>query len=190
MHFANFHLTHPHRSARRAKLAAGLMAAGACLALIPPAAQAATLTRSVVVAGTTSQIWAIVGPFCAIKDWLPPVGTCTETSESPPVRTLVSKDRKATFVERQLTRSDKEHFYSYEFVSSPLPVRHYQSTIQVAALDTNRSIVTWSASYSPDKGRAAEADQALRDIYAAGLSSIQSQAAQQLAAAAAEEATP
>jgi hypothetical protein len=190
MYFSDFPVTHPHRIARRAKLAAGLMAAGAWLGLIPPAAQAATLTRSVVVAGTTSQIWAMVGPFCAIKDWLPPVGTCTESSESPPVRTLVTKDGKATFIERQVTRSDKEHFYSYEFVSSPLPVSHYQATIQVAALDDNRSIVTWSASYAPDKGRDAEADRALRGIYAAGLSTIRLQAAQQLASAATREATP
>jgi polyketide cyclase/dehydrase/lipid transport protein len=190
MQLANFHVNHLRRSAGRAKMTAGLMAAGACLGLIPPAAHAATLTRSVVVAGTTSQIWAMVGPFCAIKDWLPPVGSCTETSESPPVRTLVTKDGQATFVERQVTRSDKEHFYSYEFVSSPLPVSHYQATIRVVALDSNRSIVTWSASYAPDKGRAAEADQALRGIYAAGLSTIQLQAAQQLAAAAAKEATP
>jgi len=190
MHFAKFRFTHPYRIDRRAKMAAGLMAAGACLGLIPPAAQAATLTRSVVVTGTNSQIWAMVGPFCAIKDWLPPVGSCTETRDAPPVRNLVTKDGKATFIERQVTRSDKEHFYSYEFVSSPLPVSHYQATIKVAALDSNRSIVTWSASYAPDKGRDAEADQALRGIYAAGLSTIQLQAAQQLAAATAKEATP
>jgi hypothetical protein len=38
---------------------------------------AATLSRSVDVNGTLSAVWSMIGPFCAIKDWLPPVGTCT-----------------------------------------------------------------------------------------------------------------
>ena len=142
------------------------------------------------VSGTPSDIWAIVGPFCAIKDWLPPVGSCTQTEDSPPVRTLVTKDRQATFVERQVTRSDKEHFYSYVFVSSPLPVSNYESTIKVTALGQSQSTVTWSASYTPDTGRDVDAKEALRGIYAAGLMSIRQQASQRVAPVTVKRATP
>ena len=38
-------------------------------------AYAATLSRSVDVSGSPSAVWSMIGPFCAIKDWLPPVGT-------------------------------------------------------------------------------------------------------------------
>jgi hypothetical protein len=33
-------------------------------------AYAATLSRSVDVSGTLSAVWSMIGPFCAIKDWL------------------------------------------------------------------------------------------------------------------------
>jgi hypothetical protein len=88
---------------------------------------AATLSRSVDVSGTLSAVWSMIGPFCAIKDWLPPVGTCTENGASPPERTLVTRDGKATFVETQTARSDAEHSYSYTFKSSPLPVTGYSA---------------------------------------------------------------
>jgi hypothetical protein len=76
---------------------------------------AATLSRSVDVSGTLSAVWSMIGPFCAIKDWLPLVGTCTGNGGVPPERTLVTKDGKATFVEAQTARSDAEHSYSYTF---------------------------------------------------------------------------
>src|SRR5258708_25142942 len=94
---------------------------------------AATLSRSVDVSGTLSAVWSMIGPFCAIKNWLPPVGTCTEDDKTPPTRTLVTKDGKATFVELQTARSDAKHTYSYAFISSPLPVTRYTSTIEVVA---------------------------------------------------------
>lgn len=188
MHFADFQVTQIRRTAVRAQFirnvvssAAALIAAGACLSLTAPSAYAATLTRSVVVPGTPSDIWDIVGPFCAIKDWLPPVGSCTETRSSPSVRTLVTKDGQATFVEREVARSDQDHFYSYIFVSSPLPVSHYKSTIKVTALGRSQSTVTWSASYTPQMGRDVDAKDALRSIYAAGLTSIRQRATQRVA---------
>ena len=132
----------------------------------------------------------MVGPFCAIKDWLPPVGSCKESGDSPLIRTLVTKDGSATFVERQVARSDAKHFYSYVFVSSPLPVSRYKSTIEVTPQGASQSIVTWRASYTPNVGREGDAKQALSGIYDAGLNSIQMQAAQRAAPATAKRETP
>ncbi len=190
MQFVDFQVPHL-RTALRTRLirnlvfgVAALIATGVGLGLTAPAAHSATLTRNVVVPGTPSEIWAIVGPFCAIEDWLPPVGSCTQTGDSPSVRTLVTKDGHATFVERQVARSDQEHFYSYVFVSSPLPVRNYKSTIKVSALGPNRSTITWSASYTPEAGRDVDAKDALRGIYAAGLATIRQKATQRVASVA------
>jgi Polyketide cyclase / dehydrase and lipid transport len=134
---------------------------------------AATLSRSVDVSGSPSAVWSMIGPFCAIKDWLPPVGTCTENGASPPERTLVTKDGKATFVEAQTARSDAEHSYSYTFKSSPLPVTHYASTIKVVSKGNGTSTVTWSSTYVPEPGKEQAAVDALTGIYEAGLASIQ-----------------
>ena len=54
------------------------------------AASAATLSRSVDVSGTPAAVWSMIGPFCAIKDWLPPIGACSEDGKTPPTRTLIT----------------------------------------------------------------------------------------------------
>jgi ketosteroid isomerase-like protein len=137
------------------------------------AVSADTLTRSTEVNGAPSTVWSVIGSFCAIKDWLPPVGTCIQDGKSPPTRTLVTKDGKASFVETQTSRNEKEYSYSYTFVSSPLPVTHYESTIKVTEKGHGVSVVTWTGTYTPDVGKEKEAIDALAGVYEAGLASIQ-----------------
>jgi Polyketide cyclase / dehydrase and lipid transport len=134
---------------------------------------AANLTRSIEVNGAPSAVWSVIGSFCAIKDWLPPVGTCIEDGKSPPTRTLVTKDGKASFVETQTARNEKEYSYSYAFLSSPLPVTNYKSTIKVTAKGDGVSVVTWTGTYTPDSGKEKDAIDALSGVYEAGLAGIQ-----------------
>jgi Polyketide cyclase / dehydrase and lipid transport len=134
---------------------------------------AANLTRSVEVNAAPAAVWSVIGSFCAIKDWLPPVGTCIEDGKSPPTRTLVTKDGKASFVKTQTARNEKEYSYSYAFVSSPLPVRNYRSTIKVTAKGDGVSVVTWTGTYTPDSGKEKDAIDALSGVYEAGLAGIQ-----------------
>jgi Polyketide cyclase / dehydrase and lipid transport len=133
---------------------------------------AASLSRSVDVNGTPTAVWSMIGPFCAIKDWHPAIGTCIEDGNGPQTRTLVTTDGKATFVETQTARSDAEHLYSYTFISSPLPVTHYTSTLKVTAKSKDISTITWSGSYTPDRGKEDDASDALRGIYESGLDAI------------------
>ena len=142
------------------------------LSLGTVAASAATLSRSIEVNGAPATVWSAIGAFCAIKDWLPPVGMCIEDGKTPPTRTLVTKDGKASFVEKQTARSDKEHSYSYTFVSSPLPVTNYTSTIKVTAKSDGVSIVTWTGTYTPDSGKEKDANDALNGVYESGLAAI------------------
>lgn len=133
---------------------------------------AATISRSADVKASAAAIWSVIGPFCAIKDWLPPVGECIEDGKAPPTRILVTKDGKAAFVETQTARNDTEHSYSYAFLSSPLPVSNYTSTIKVTAKGDGTSTVTWSGSYTPDQGKEKAASEALNGVYEAGLAEI------------------
>jgi hypothetical protein len=158
------------RRRRPAAIAAGCLLLLAGTGLGP--ARAATLAQSVDVNAAPADVWALIGPYCAIEAWLPPVGSCREDGGTPPTRTLVTKDRSATFVERELARSDAQHFYSYAFVSSPLPVRNYHATIRVIARGSGGSTITWSGEYLPDNGREQQAHDALSQIYQSGLDFI------------------
>lgn len=156
-----------YMTARIAALCAVALGAGA----MP--VSAADLSRSIEVNAAPSTVWPVIGSFCAIKDWLPPVGACIEDGKSPPIRTLVTKDGKASFVELQTARNEKEYSYSYAFVASPLPVTNYKSTIKVAAKGDGVSVVTWTGTYTPDAGKEKDANDALNGIYEAGLAGIQ-----------------
>lgn len=157
-------------------IAASLRSAALCAVALSFGAMpvsAADLSRRIEVDGPPSAIWTMIGSFCAIKDWLPPVGMCIEDGKLPPTRTLVTKDGKASFVETQIARSEKDHSYSYAFVASPLPVTNYKSTIAVTAKGDSGSIVTWTGTFTPDSGKEKDAMEALSGIYEAGLAGIQ-----------------
>ena len=140
-------------------------------------ALADTISRSADVKATASAVWSLIGPFCAIKDWLPPVGQCIEDGKAPPTRILVTKDGQAAFVEAQTARNEGERSYSYKFLASPFPVSNYTATIQVIAKGEGLSTVTWSGSYTPDHGKEKAARDALNGVYEAGLAEIQARLA-------------
>jgi hypothetical protein len=165
------------RSITPAMMRSAALCTAAFLTFSVAPASAATLSRSIDVKASPSAVWSVIGPFCAIKDWLPPVGTCIEDGKSPPTRTLVTKDGKAAFVETQIARNDAEFSYSYAFLSSPLPVVHYTSTIKVTAKGDGFSTVTWTGSYAPDKGKEQAASEALNGVYEAGLAEIKARLA-------------
>jgi hypothetical protein len=135
-------------------------------------ASAASLSRSVDVEAPASDVWSAIGPFCAIRDWHPAIGSCSEDGKNPPTRTLVTKDGKATFVELRVGMNAKAHRYSYAFVSSPLPVHDYRSTLAVTAKDGGHARITWSGQYTPEPGKDGEAAEALGGIYDSGLQAL------------------
>lgn len=135
-------------------------------------AAAASLSRSVDVDAPASTVWSLIGPFCAIEDWHPVVGSCGEVG-NPPIRTLVTKDGKTTFVELEVARNEREHFYSYSFEASPFPVTHYIGTIWVVpAFDTNKSTVLWTGTYTPLPGMDKEANDDFAGVYDTGLAAL------------------
>jgi hypothetical protein len=141
------------------------------------AASAATVTKSADVNGTPAQVWAAIGPFCSIKDWHPAIGKCTTDGKTPPTRTLVTKDGKATFVELETARDDKAHSYSYAIKTSPLPLSDYKSTIKVEAKGKDMSTITWNSTFTPASGKEADAEGAVGGIYQSGLDAVKSKMA-------------
>ena len=141
-----------------------------CLAVLAAQpAVAASLDKSVDVAAPAVETWARIGPFCSIKDWHPAIGQC---SEADGVRTLTTKDGKATFVEKQTARDDKAMTYTYEIERSPLPVTKYVSTLKVTPKGKDKATIEWLSTYTPADGKDTEAATAIGAIYQAGLDNI------------------
>ena len=149
-----------------------LILAGTALAAGTFSASAASVDKMIDVAAPPEKVWAMIGPFCSIQDWHPAIGKCTQQNG---VRTLVTKDGKATFVEKQTANDASSMEYSYEIQKSPLPITGYKSTIKVTKKGDG-SRVEWSSSYTPDKGKEDAANQAISGIYQGGLDSIQKMA--------------
>ena len=152
---------------QRSILAAAALVAGTF------GAQAASINKSIDVKASADKVWAMIGPFCSIKDWHPAIGQCTESGG---VRTLTTKDGKAQFVEKQTASDKKKMTYSYAIEKSPLPITKYVSTLTVVPKGSGESTVQWSSTYTPDKGKEKDADTAISGIYQAGLDNIQKMA--------------
>jgi hypothetical protein len=147
--------------------------AGALLLAGTMGASAASVQKSIDVKASPDKVWAMIGPFCSIKDWHPAIGQCTESGG---VRTLTTKDGKAQFVEKQTASDEKGMTYSYAIEKSPLPLTGYVSTIKVVPKGDGMSTVEWSSTFTPDQGKEADAEAAVSGIYQAGLDNIQKQA--------------
>ncbi|WP_339746372.1 SRPBCC family protein [uncultured Maricaulis sp.] len=137
---------------------------------------APTLSRSVTVNADAHTVWALIGPFCSLPDWHPVVGSCTIGDDG--TRTIVTADGSATFNERETTRDDDAHTYSYAIISSPLPVIDYVATISVDETTTGVSTVTWSSHYTTPEGMDDAAAAALAGIYEAGFAGISAKLAE------------
>ena len=154
-----------------------IITAAALLGLGTAGASAEAITKTADINGTPAQIWAAIGPFCSIADWHPAIGKCTTDGKTPPTRTLVTKDGKATFVELQTARNDAGYSYSYAIESSPLPLTDYKSTIKVEPKGTTMSTITWMSTYTPAAGKEAAAKDAVGGIYQSGLDAVKTKMA-------------
>jgi hypothetical protein len=156
-----------------ARMAGVILAACALVPLKASAAPppAASLTRSIDVSASPDTVWSAIGPFCAIKEWHPAIATCSEV-HAPTVRTLVTKDGKATFVEPETARNEAKRQYSYTFASAPIPVSHYAATIGVTPRKPSGATITWQGTWTPEPGKEKAALDALTGIYESGLDAL------------------
>jgi len=114
-------------------------------------------------------VWELVGDFFKLADWHPAV-TSSEPESGQQTRRLTLGDG-SQIVEELVSNDDGSRTYTYSIVHpGPLPVKNYQGTIHVEA-DGEEAVVTWSGSFDP-VGEAETAQQALQDVYAAGLDNL------------------
>jgi hypothetical protein len=144
--------------------------AGAALLMSGVAAEATESKASATSTLSADALWAKVGDFCGIGNWLPSVDKC-ELSADGKMRTLSLKGG-GTIVEKLVRMNAKRRSYTYSIVNGPLPVTHYRSTISVAGQGTG-SVVTWKGRYGVAQGaNADDTKKSVDDLYAAGVKSL------------------
>ncbi|GAN77008.1 SRPBCC family protein [Acidisphaera rubrifaciens] len=156
-----FKATRP-RAARVAVLASAF-----ALASVP--AWALTTSYHATSTMTPADMWAKVGDFCGIGNWLPPVQKCTLSADGKQ-RTLSLKGG-GEVVEALVSRNDKKRTYTYRILSSPLPVEDYRSTIHVVAKGSGSEVI-WSGTYKAKGASDADAEKTIAGIYKAGVDTL------------------
>ena len=130
--------------------------------------RAASVSKSIDIKAPADKVWAMIGPFCSIKDWHPAIGQCMESGN---VRTLTTKDGKAQFIEKKTASAGMS--YSHAIEKSPLPISNYVSTLKVMPRGKDGSTAVWSSTYTPNAEHEPAAATAISGIYQAGLDNIQ-----------------
>lgn len=146
----------------------GVLAAAA----IASAASGISVRQTAKLDGASTDIWAKVGGFCAIKDWHPALSGCEESTEGETTfRTLTLKDGGK--IKEKLTGTS-ETGYTYQIIESPLPVKDYFASFSARADsdEPGKTIVVWSASFAANGKPDSEARGIIEGIFKDGLKSI------------------
>ncbi|MGH6734797.1 MAG: SRPBCC family protein [Methyloceanibacter sp.] len=80
--------------------------------------------------GTPAEVWAVVGEFCAIKNWHPAVAECEQFEEGGDTYRMLTLGDGGKIKEKLTDKGDTG--YSYEIVESPLPVKNYKASSRSA----------------------------------------------------------
>jgi hypothetical protein len=130
-----------------------------------------------VVDAPAEKVWTTIRRFDAVADWLPFVKSSPIEDGGDPtrlgcVRILTQTDGEV-FREVLLALSDAERFYSYTFVSSPVPVRDHRTTLRVLPItDGSRSYVEWSSRFDIDAKYAAQLVDLMNRNFVNGLQNL------------------
>ncbi len=123
--------------------------------------------RSVVIDAPIERVWQTVRRFDGVAAWNPGVtaarlehGTATEVGA---VRALDIVDG-SLFRETLLAHSDREHFYTYDIVDSPLPCSNYVACHRfVEITEGNRTLGIWEGEFDCDPQDAVELERIVGD---------------------------
>jgi hypothetical protein len=131
----------------------------------------ATASASITLPATPGIVWALIGGFDSLPDWLPYIPS-SALSDGGRVRTLANPDGDA-IVERLMHFDERAHSYTYAILQAPFPVRDYEATLRVSPLDGGEaSVVEWSGRFIPIGVTDEEASALFLGIYTDGLAAL------------------
>lgn len=127
--------------------------------------------RKQTVRATPDEVWAVVGDFGALSEWHPAVAVCDVERYGSVVHRHIRTVDGDEFLEREVGEHPEEHSYTYEILSSPLPVRQYRAVFRVVPAPEGATVV-WCSSFEPAEASTEKAVQMVSSIYDLGLASI------------------
>ncbi len=129
--------------------------------------------RKVVVPAAVETVWRAIGDFGAMAAWHPAIATCDVERNGTVVYRHLRTHDGGEFLEREVAEHDDahDHSYSYEIVSSPLPVSNYRSVLRVLREEDGTKVV-WSSEFEAEGVTTHEAARAVAGVYEAGLANI------------------
>ncbi|MFE7590748.1 SRPBCC family protein [Kitasatospora sp. NPDC057512] len=132
----------------------------------------ASTSVSRIVPGSPEQVWALIGGFDALPDWLPYIPESVAV-EGGRVRQLKNPEGEV-IVERLVDFNETERQYSYAILQAPFPVDGYVSTIRVHAVPGRDDLaeVQWSGRFNPVNATEQEVVDLFTGIYADGLDAL------------------
>lgn len=121
--------------------------------------------------GTPADVWAVVGGFCAVKNWHPAVAECEEITEGDDVFRILTLGDGGKIKERLTDKGETS--YSYEIVESPLPVKNYKATLKVGEDDEPERIeIVWKSEFDANGVSDDEAKKIIAGIFEDGVKNI------------------
>lgn len=128
----------------------------------------ATARRVTELAAGADEVWAVVGDFNGLPEWLPPIER--SELEDGGVRRLTLRDG-GEVVERLESHDDAGRSYSYRILESGLPVRDYRATVAVHERPDGCE-VEWQSTFEPEGASEEDAVAVIDGIYDTGLAAL------------------
>ena len=123
--------------------------------------------RSVVIDAPIDRVWRAVRRFDGVAEWNPGVTAAVMESGAP---TEVGSIRKldivdgSVFRETLLAFSERDFFYTYDIIESPLACENYVSTHRfVEITEGNRTLGIWQGEFDCDPAVAADLEKTVGD---------------------------
>jgi hypothetical protein len=101
------------------------------------------------IARSPDDVWALVGDFGGLGDWMPGIDSCELDGDVRKLQTMGMEIH-----ERLVSRDDTDRTIAYSIVHGPMPLDHPLATISVAP-SGDGSVLTWAYEVMPDEMGAA-----------------------------------
>ena len=137
-------------------------------------AEAIEVKKTTDAPGKPADVWAMIGEFCAIKDWHDAVADCEQFEEDGATYRVLTLGDGGKIKEKLTNKGDTT--YSYEIVESPLPVKNYASTLTVSDGKPDGVAIVWVGTFDANGVEDAKAEELIAGIYDAGLAKIKKKA--------------
>ncbi len=98
---------------------------------------------------SADDVWALIGDFGGLGDWMPGIESCELDGDVRKLQTMGMEIH-----EQQMSRDDASRTISYSIVQSPMPVEHHLATLSVTP-EGEGSVLTWAYEVRPDEMAAA-----------------------------------